>query len=56
MIIGLRGKDMFASLENAIELVSAERFLMIKDLWNYSESSVDQYRSGAIDFLRKQSL
>lgn len=56
MIIGLRGKDMFASLENAIELVSTERFLMIKDLWNYSESSVDQYRSGAIDFLRKQSL
>lgn len=56
LTIGMRGESSFDGMNDRIESISPERYSTIKDLWNYSSSSVDQYRSEAIDFLRKQSL
>ncbi len=56
MTIGMRGERLFDGMEDKIETICPERYSIVKDLWDYSVSSVDQYRSGAIDFLRKQSI
>lgn len=56
LVIGMRGDNLFDGMNDKIEAISPERYSTIKDLWTYSGSSVDQYRSGAIEFLRKQTI
>lgn len=56
MIIGLLGAEKFAGYEAEVESIDTEQFQLIKSLWDYSKSSVNAYKSGEIDFLRKQSI
>lgn len=56
LVIGMCGEKLFDDMRDKIESISPERYSTVKDLWSYSSSSVDQYRSGAIEFLRKQNI
>lgn len=54
MSIGLMGSDGFD--QNKIESIAPSYFETIMNLWDYSKSMVSGYRSGEIEFLRKQCL
>ena len=56
LVIGMCGENLFDGMSNKIKAISPERYSTIEDLWTYSGSSVDQYRSGAVEFLRKQTI
>lgn len=52
MSIGLMGSDGFDP--NEIESIAPSYFGTILHLWDYSKFIVNGYRSGKIEFLRKQ--
>lgn len=54
MSIGLMGSDGFDP--NEIESIGPSYFETVMHLWDYSKFIVNGYRSGEIDFLRKQSF
>lgn len=54
MAIGLMGAEGFD--KHKIRLIAPDYFDTIKNLWDYSKSSVNDYRTGEIEFLRKQSF
>lgn len=54
MAIGLMGAEGFD--EDVIKKTAPEYYDTITNLWDYSKSMVSDYRSGQIDFLRKQCV
>lgn len=54
MAIGLMGDEGFD--KNKIRLIAPDYFETIRNLWDYSKSTVSDYRTGEIEFLRKQSF
>lgn len=56
MTIGMLGANMFSNKKKEIESIHPDQYTVIKTLWDYSKSSVSEYRSGEIDFLRKQNF
>lgn len=52
MAIGLMGPDGFN--RDRIRLIAPTYFDTIENLWDYSKSTVSEYRTGEIEFLRKQ--
>ena len=56
MSIGFSGKKKYGIWEDTIEKVDIQNFSIIKELWDYSTSSIDAEKSSEIIFLRKQCL
>ena len=54
MAIGLMGTEGFD--KDKIRLIAPDYFETIRNLWDYSKSTVSDYRTGEIEFLRKQSF
>lgn len=42
--------------KDKIRLIAPDYFETIRNLWDYSKSTVSDYRTGEIEFLRKQSF
>ena len=54
MTIGLMGAEGFN--KDKVRLIAPDYFDTIRNLWDYSKSTVSDYRTGEIEFLRKQSF
>lgn len=54
MAIGLMGSEGFD--KDKIRLIAPDYFDTIRNLWDFSKSTVSDYRVGEIEFLRKQSF